>query len=89
MKQEECEETELFQIVESHARSWLKSIVWRIMGVFILGLLAWMVTKDWGTTTLITITFHLIRLVLYYFHERAWERVRWGRKLRRIDNDED
>jgi uncharacterized membrane protein len=30
-------------------------------------------------TSWITITFHSIRLVLYYFHERGWENVEWGR----------
>ncbi len=66
--------------VDSKARSWVKSIVWRVIGVVILGGLAWLVTGDWGQTTLITLTFHSIRLVLYYYHERAWERIGWGRK---------
>jgi len=66
--------------VDSKTRSWVKSIVWRVIGVVILGGLAWLVTGDWGQTTLITLTFHSIRLVLYYFHERAWERIGWGRK---------
>jgi uncharacterized membrane protein len=36
-------------------------------------------------TTLITIAFHTIRLVLYYYHERVWERVRWGREMVKDD----
>ena len=55
------------------------------MGIVILGALAWLFTRDWQETTLITITFHAIRLVLYYFHERAWERTGWGRKKVRED----
>lgn len=66
--------------VDSKTRSWVKSIVWRIIGVVILGGLAWLITEDLGQTTLITITFHAIRLVLYYYHERAWERIGWGRR---------
>lgn len=27
----------------------------------------------------VTFTFHIVRMVLYYFHERAWERISWGR----------
>ena len=27
-----------------------------------------------------TISFNLIRFFLYYCHERAWEKVKWGRK---------
>ena len=70
---------------DSHARSWAKSIVWRVIGIFILGGLAWLFTGSWEQTTLITVTFHSIRLVLYYFHERFWERIEWGRKKGRED----
>jgi hypothetical protein len=28
--------------------------------------------------TLITVLFHSIRVVLYYFHERLWEHISWG-----------
>jgi len=71
--------------VDSKTRSWVKSITWRVMGIVILGTLAWLFTRDWQETTLITITFHAIRLVLYYYHERAWERIGWGRKKVRED----
>ncbi|MEK7352885.1 MAG: DUF2061 domain-containing protein [Chloroflexota bacterium] len=67
-------------MVDSHKRSWVKSITWRIIGIFILGGITWAFTRDWEQTSWITITFHTIRLVLYYYHERVWERVKWGRK---------
>ncbi len=66
-------------IGETRRRSWLKSIVWRLIGIFILGGITWVVTHNWEQTSLITIIFHAIRLVLYYFHERCWENVEWGR----------
>ncbi|MBU0478189.1 DUF2061 domain-containing protein [bacterium] len=65
--------------VDTRLRSWVKSIIWRIIGIVILGILAWLFTRDLKETTLITITFHTIRLVLYYYHERIWERIAWGR----------
>ncbi len=71
--------------VDSSARSWVKSITWRVIGIVILGALVWLFTHDWQETTLITITFHTIRLVLYYYHERAWERIGWGRKKLKED----
>lgn len=67
--------------VDTRLRSWVKSITWRLMGIVILGVLAWLFTRDWKETTLITITFHAIRFVLYYYHERAWGRIVWGRKI--------
>ena len=66
--------------METHWRSIVKAVVWRILGVIILGGLSWGLTKSWEDTSIITISFNSIRLVLYYFHERAWDRVSWGRK---------
>ena len=66
-------------IGETKKRSWLKSIVWRIIGIFVLGGITWLVTHDWEQTSVITVTFHTIRLVLYYFHERVWDNMEWGR----------
>ncbi len=71
--------------VDSKTRSWVKSIVWRVIGIVILGARAWLFTRDWQETTLIIITFHAIRLGLCCFHERAWGRIDWGRKKVRED----
>jgi len=65
--------------METHKRSMVKSITWRIIGVFLLGGIAWSVTHSWKEMGIITILFHSIRMVLYYFHERIWLRVEWGR----------
>jgi len=64
---------------ESHLRSWVKSIIWRLIGIFILGSIAWVITKDWQTTTTITGIFHAIRTILYYLYERGWNRIVWGK----------
>ena len=66
--------------MESNKRSLVKSMTWRIMGIFILGVIAWVFTKSWQITTGVTALFHAIRVVLYYFHERFWNRVNWGLK---------
>lgn len=60
-------------------RSWAKAIFWRVIGIFLLGAITYLITRNWEQMTIITILFHGIRLVLYYYHERFWERVSWGR----------
>lgn len=65
--------------METHKRSMVKSLTWRIIGVFLLGGITWSVTHSWKDMTLITVLFHSIRMVLYYYHERVWLRVKWGR----------
>lgn len=66
-------------IGETKKRSWIKSIVWRLIGILILGGITWLITRSWEQTSAITIFFHAIRLILYYYHERAWDDVEWGR----------
>ena len=69
------EETDM----DSRKRSIAKSVSWRILGIIILGIIAYAVTGNFKEMTIITIIFHGIRLVLYYFHERLWERISWGK----------
>lgn len=66
-------------VLETRSRAWMKSFVWRILGIFILGAISWLITRDLKEMTIITALFHGIRLILYYFHERIWEKVSWGR----------
>lgn len=65
--------------LETHKRAWVKSIVWRVLGIVILGVISWAATRSWKEMTLITTVFHVIRVILYYFHERVWEKISWGR----------
>lgn len=64
---------------DTRKRSIMKSISWRITGIIILLIISWLITHDWKVMTLITVIFHGIRVILYYFHERIWEKVSWGR----------
>lgn len=65
--------------MDTKTRSWVKSIVWRLIGIFLLGAIAYLITGSWKDMTIITVLFHGIRVILYYYHERVWERISWGR----------
>ena len=67
--------------IDTKARSIVKSVVWRVIGIVLLGYISYLFTHNWEKTTLITLIFHAIRLVMYYYHERIWERVSWGRVI--------
>lgn len=64
---------------ETRLRSWVKSATWRLSGVIILGGITYAMTRNWKETTVITAVFHTLRFILYYFHERAWAHVGWGK----------
>ena len=65
--------------MDTKKRSVVKSIVWRVIGIVLLGVIAYWITGDWKEMSMITVLFHTIRLVLYYYHERLWERISWGK----------
>lgn len=66
-------------VAENVKRSLLKTISWRIIGTLDTILISWIIT---GTLTL-AFSIGFVELVtkmgLYYFHERAWNKINWGR----------
>ena len=62
-------------IKEKHIRSMTKSILWRIMGVVVLAFITYIFTRSWIQTGLVTFLHHFAFIFIYYFHERAWQRV--------------
>ncbi len=60
----------------SRRESMIKSIVWRILGVFVLGAVTYFFTRRWVVTTQITSVHHFFFLIVFYLHERLWERIK-------------
>ena len=72
---------------ESHARSLIKGISWRIVATIdTIAIVALITLVAYGKMSL-TVAFHiglaefLIKFVVYYFHERIWEGLRTGNGL--------
>ena len=65
--------------MDTRTRSWVKSLVWRVIGIILLGAIVYFITGDWKEMTIITVLFHGIRMIMYYFHERIWEHISWGK----------
>lgn len=68
----------LFQGREAHRRSFAKAVSWRILGSLDTFLLSWLFTSSVKAAGAIAISEVLTKMVLYYFHERAWANIRWG-----------
>lgn len=66
-------------------KSIVKTITWRIIASATTFLLAFLFfhgdPKVTEKATGIAIAEMTVKMVLYFFHERAWERLRWGRML--------
>lgn len=61
-------------------RSAAKAITWRVIGTFDTFLLSWFITKEPVTAGAIASVEVATKTILYYLHERGWDKVNWGRK---------
>ena len=59
-------------MTDLRTRSASKSVIWRILGVLILGVVTYFYTRHWIQTTAITFLHHGVFLIVFYFHERIW-----------------
>lgn len=60
---------------ETKVRSGSKSVIWRIVGIIILAIVTYVYTRNWIQTGMVTVIHHVVFLLVFYFHERAW--LRW------------
>ena len=61
-------------------RSALKAITWRIIGTTDTFVISWAITKEPVTAGAIASFEVFTKTILYYFHERGWNYIQWGRK---------
>lgn len=65
---------------ERPIRSLAKAISWRVTGSIDTILLSWLFTSDLRIAAAIGLTEVATKMVLYYLHERAWNRIPLGRR---------
>ena len=64
--------------MESHWRTALKTLSWRVIAAIITGSLAWAATGSLEAGLAMGTADTVIKLFIYYAHERAWARVSAG-----------
>jgi len=64
---------------ESPKRSIAKSISWRIVGTLDTILISWVVTGTLSLAFSIGLVELVTKMVLYFFHERIWNSIKWGK----------
>lgn len=65
---------------EGHHRSLIKAVTWRITGSIDTFVISLILTGRLTVAGSIAATELLTKIALYYFHERVWAIVPWGRK---------
>ena len=59
----------------SYKRHIAKTISWRIVGTLDTILLSWLITGNWKMGLTIGGIEFITKMVLYFFHERAWYKL--------------
>ena len=66
--------------MENRKRSIVKAISWRMLGTIDTMLISWLITGKLVLAVSIGTTELLTKTLLYYVHERIWNRIKFGRK---------
>jgi uncharacterized membrane protein len=69
----------LFRGTETHARSVLKAVSWRTLGTVDTFAISWFMTGKVQIAGSIAGLEVVTKITWYYFHERLWAAVPWGR----------
>ena len=65
--------------MESHTRSIVKTLTWRVIATLVTMSVAWIVLGQVSHALEIGLLDTVIKLGAYYGHERVWDRVAIGR----------
>lgn len=65
--------------MESHVRTIAKSVSYRFFGFLLTTAIAWQLTGRPALATSIGLADTFVKLVAFYFHERLWLKVDFGR----------
>ncbi|WP_299012042.1 DUF2061 domain-containing protein [uncultured Polaribacter sp.] len=64
---------------EKPLRSVLKALSWRVIGTLDTLVVSYLLTGELVLATSIASVDFLTKLLLYFFHERIWNKIKWGK----------
>lgn len=67
------------KISERPFRSIAKALSWRVVGTIDTLIVSYFLTGRIGLATSIASVDFLTKLLLYFFHERIWNKIKWGK----------
>jgi uncharacterized membrane protein len=65
---------------DSNSRSLVKTITWRVTGSSATFLIAYLLIGNFAVAGVIGVTQLISNTILYYVHERIWNKVDWGKE---------
>lgn len=65
---------------ESHTRTVIKAVSWRILATFTTMTIVFIFTKRMLLSLGVGLIEVIAKVTFYYLHERAWQKISWGKK---------
>jgi uncharacterized membrane protein len=65
---------------ETHKRSIVKAVSWRIFGLVFTFTIAWLVTGSVKAGVTLGLIDFFVKIGTFYAHERVWQKIDWGRE---------
>jgi uncharacterized membrane protein len=66
-------------VMDSHKRSLIKSLSYRLFGTGVTRVGAWLVTGELGDAVAVGVGDSAAKFFFFYLHERMWTRIEYGR----------
>jgi uncharacterized membrane protein len=64
----------------TRSRSFVKALSYRIWGTLSSVAVAYVITKNASLSITIAFWETVVKIFIYYAHERGWNMIQWGRK---------
>ncbi len=72
---------------ESPVRSFAKSITWRILASITTFVLVYIFTGEITLALGVGLTEVVLKFILFFTHERVWDRVTWGKVMTKTEGE--
>lgn len=65
--------------METHLRSVVKGISWRIIATLVTTVVVWLISGEVSMALFAGASDSLVKIGLFWGHERIWQHIGWGR----------
>jgi uncharacterized membrane protein len=67
-------------VTDTAVRSIVKTVSWRLTGTASTFLISYLVLGSFAVASAIASTQLIINTILYFIHERVWNKITWGKE---------
>ena len=69
-----------WELSDTNKRSLAKAISWRLTGTADTFIISWLITGQIALAGGIALTEVVTKIALFWLHERAWNKIQWGKE---------